>query len=93
MPEVPTLAEAGYPGIGSLNWNGFFVPARTPRPVIDKLYATIVAAMREPEMQDFLAKRLIPVTLSASPRDFDDYVRAEAKKWAKIIKDNNVKID
>ena len=93
LPEVPTLAEAGFPGIGSLNWNGFFVPVRTPRPIIDKLHATIVAAMREPEMQDFLAKRLIPVTLSASPREFDDYVRAEAKKWAKIIKDNQVKID
>jgi tripartite-type tricarboxylate transporter receptor subunit TctC len=93
LPEVPTLAEAGFPGIGSLNWNGFFVPVRTPRPVIDKLYATIVAAMREPEMQDFLAKRLIPVTLSASPKDLDDYVRAEARKWAKIIKDNQVKIE
>ncbi len=93
LPEVPTLAEAGFPGIGSLNWNGFFAPARTPRHVIDKLHATIVAAMREPEMQDFLAKRLLPVTLSASPRALDDYVRAESKKWAKIIKDNNVKID
>ena len=93
LPEVPTLAEAGFPGIGSLNWNGVFAPVRTPRPVIDKLHVTIVAAMREPEMQDFLAKRLLPVTLSASPREFDEYVRAEAKKWAKIIKDNNVKID
>ena len=93
LPDVPTLAEAGFPGIGSLNWNGFFAPVRTPRPIIDKLHATIVAAMREPEMQDYLAKRLIPVTLSASPRDFDDYVRAESKRWAKIIKDNHVKID
>lgn len=93
LPDVPTLAEAGFPGIGSLNWNGFFVPVRTPRPIIDKLYAAIIAAMREPAMQDYLAKRLIPVTLSASPRDFDDYVRSEAKRWAKIIKDNHVKID
>ncbi|MEO8442268.1 MAG: tripartite tricarboxylate transporter substrate binding protein [Betaproteobacteria bacterium] len=93
LPEVPTLAEAGFPGIGSLNWNGFFAPVRTPRPVIDKLHATIVAAMREPEMQDFLAKRLLPVTLSATPRALDDFVRAESKKWAKIIKDNNVRID
>ncbi len=93
LPDVPTLTEAGFPGIGSLNWNGFFAPVRTPRPVIDKLYGAIIAAMREPEMQDFLARRLIPVTLSASPREFDDYVRAESKRWAKIIKDNHVKID
>ena len=93
LPDVPTLAEAGFPGIGSLNWNGFFAPARTPRPVIDKLHATITAAMREPEMQDYLAKRLIPVTLSATPAAFDEFVRAESKRWAKIIKDNNVRID
>lgn len=93
LPDIPTLAEAGYPGIGSLNWNGFFVPVRTPRPIIDKLYATIIAAMKEPEMQEYLAKRLIPVTLSASPRDFDEFVRAESRRWAKIIKDNQVKID
>lgn len=93
LPDVPTLAEAGYPGIGSLNWNGFFAPVRTPRPIIDKLYATIIAAMKEPEMQEYLAKRLIPVTLSASPRDFDEFVRAESRRWAKIIKDNQVKID
>ncbi len=93
LPDVPTLAEVGYPGIGSLNWNGLFAPVRTPRPVIDKLHATIVAAMREPEMQEYLAKRLIPVTLSATPAAFDDYVRAESRRWAKIIKDNNVRID
>lgn len=93
LPDVPTLAEAGFPGIGSLNWNGFFAPVRTPRPIIDKLHVAITAAMREPEMQDYLAKRLIPVTLSATPREFDDYVRAESQRWAKIIKDNNVRID
>lgn len=93
LPEVPTLAEAGYPGIGSLNWNGIFVPVKTPKAVIDKLFAAVVAEMKEPEMQDFLNKRSIPVTLSASPAAFDTFVRAESQRWVKIIKDNNVKID
>mgnify|MGYP006275902751 CR=1 FL=1 len=93
LPEVPTLAEAGFPGIGSLNWNGVFVPAKTPKAVVDKLFAAIVAEMKAPEMQEFLQKRIIPVTLSASPADFDAYVRSESQRWAKIIKDNNVKID
>lgn len=93
LPEVPTLSEAGFPGIGSLNWNGIFVPVRTPKPVVDKLFAAIVAVMKEPEMHDFLAKRLIPVTLSASPGELDAFVRSEAQRWAKIIKDNNVRID
>ncbi len=93
LPEVPTLTEAGFPGIGSLNWNGIFVPAKTPKPVIDKLFAAITAAMNEPDMRDYLTKRLIPVTLAASPADFDNFVRAESKRWAKIIKDNHVKLD
>ena len=43
LPDVPTMAEAGFPGIGSLNWNGLFAPARTPKPIVDKLHATAVA--------------------------------------------------
>jgi tripartite-type tricarboxylate transporter receptor subunit TctC len=93
LPEVPTLTEAGFPGIGSLNWNGIFVPAKTPKAVIDKLHAAIVAEMKNPELLDYFTKRLIPVTLSASPAEFDAYVKSESQRWAKIIKDNNVKID
>jgi tripartite-type tricarboxylate transporter receptor subunit TctC len=93
LPEVPTLAEAGFPGIGSLNWNGIFVPAKTPKAIVNKLHAAIVAEMKNPEMHDYLTKRLIPVTLNASPAEFDAYVRSESQRWAKIIKDNNVRID
>ena len=93
LPEVPTLTEAGFPGIGSLNWNGMFAPAHTPRAVIDKLYAATIAVMKQPEMQEFLVKRLIPPALSASPAEFNAYVQSEAKRWDKIIKDNKVSID
>jgi tripartite-type tricarboxylate transporter receptor subunit TctC len=93
LPEVPTLAEAGFPGIGSLNWNGMFAPARTPRPVIDHLFAATVAVLKEPEMQEFMAKRAIPLDLSASPAEFNAYVQSEMKRWDKIIRDNQVRID
>ena len=93
MPEVPTMAEAGYPGIGSLNWNGLFVPARTPRPIIVKLHASTLAAMKELDGDGTLAKRALPASLSATPEEFNAFVHAEAQRWAKIIKDNNVKID
>jgi tripartite-type tricarboxylate transporter receptor subunit TctC len=93
LPEVPTMTEAGFPGIGSLNWNGMFAPARTPRPVIDKLFAATVAVLKEPEMQEFMAKRSIPLDLSASPAEFNAYVQSEMKRWDKIIRDNNVRID
>ncbi|HET7160085.1 MAG TPA: tripartite tricarboxylate transporter substrate-binding protein [Burkholderiales bacterium] len=93
MPEVPTMAEAGFPGIGSLNWNGLFAPARTPRAIVNQLHAASVAAMKELDADGSLAKRQLPVSLSASPEAFNAFVQSEAKRWAKIIADNNVKID
>jgi tripartite-type tricarboxylate transporter receptor subunit TctC len=93
LPEVPTMAEAGFPGIGSLNWNGVFAPARTPKTIIAKLHAQTIAAMRELDADGSLVKRQLPVSLSASPEEFTRFVHAEISRWAKIIKDNNVKID
>jgi tripartite-type tricarboxylate transporter receptor subunit TctC len=93
LPDVPTMAESGFPGIGSLNWNGLFAPAKTPKGIVEKLHKATVAAMSEPEMQDFMSKRAIPVALSGSPAELNAYVRSERERWAKIISDNNVKIE
>lgn len=93
LPEVPTMAEAGFPGIGSLNWNGLFTPAKTPRSIIDKLHQAVVGVMREPEMHEFMGKRAIPIATSASPAEFDGYVRSERERWAKLVSDNDVRID
>lgn len=93
MPSVPTMAEAGFPGIGSLNWNGIFAPTRTPKPIVAKLHADIVAAMKELDADGTLTKRSLPVSLSASPAEFDAYVLSEMKRWERIIRDNQVKID
>lgn len=93
LPNVPTMAEAGYPGIGSLNWNGVFARAGTPKAVVTKLHAAIIAAMQELEAEGGLAKRALPMSLSASPAEFDAYVLSENKRWQKIIRDNNVSIN
>jgi len=93
LPNVPTMAESGYPGIGSLNWNGIFAPARLPRPILNKLHGAIVGSMKELEAEGVLAKRQTPISLSESPAEFDAYVLSEMKRWEKIIRDNQVKID
>jgi tripartite-type tricarboxylate transporter receptor subunit TctC len=93
LPDVPTMAEAGFPGIGSLNWNGLFAPVKTPKAVVAKLHADTVGAMKELDGDGTLAKRNLPVSLSASPEEFAGFVRSEANRWKKIIADNNVKID
>jgi tripartite-type tricarboxylate transporter receptor subunit TctC len=93
MPDVPTMAQAGFPGIGSLNWNGVFAPVRTPRAIVAKLHANTVAAMKELDADGTLGKRALPVSLSVSPEDFAAFVNAEARRWQKIIQDNGVRID
>jgi tripartite-type tricarboxylate transporter receptor subunit TctC len=93
FPAVPTLAEAGFAGIGSLNWNGIFAPVKTPRTVIDRVFRDSIAAMKELEAEGQLARRQLPIALSASPQEFDGYVQSESKRWEKIIRDNKVVIE
>ena len=93
LPEVPTMAEAGFPGMGSVNWNGFFVTSKTPRAIIDKLAAATTQVLQRPQVSEALAKAGVPMTPSASPEEFQEFVRAEQKRWARIIKENNVKLD
>ena len=93
LPNVPTMAEAGYPGIGSENWNGFFLPAKTPRRTIDKLYFATMQAMHKKPIQDAFANAALPVVLSKSPEDFQAFLDAELKRWARIIKDNDVRLE
>src|SRR5437867_6472411 len=64
LPEVPTLAELGFAGIGTNAWQGMFAPAATPKPVLDKLYRSIAAILSRPEMKETLAKQMLTVTLA-----------------------------
>jgi tripartite-type tricarboxylate transporter receptor subunit TctC len=90
LPDVPTMAESGYPSLESVNWNGFFLPTKTPRPVIDKLNATVNDVMQRPAVLEMFRRSHVPVTLSKTPEEFQAFVAAETARWAKIIKDNNV---
>ncbi len=91
-PEVPTMAEAGFPGGGSEFWIGFFVPAGTPRAIIDRLHAAVLHVTRQPQVKDAFDKVKVPMVISASAEEFQDYVRSETKRWAAVIKSNNVKV-
>ena len=93
LPDMPTMAEAGYPGMGSVNWNGFFVPAKTPRAIIDRLAAATTEVLQRPQVQAAFVKAGVPLTPSASPEEFQEFVRSELKRWARIIKENNVKFE
>jgi tripartite-type tricarboxylate transporter receptor subunit TctC len=92
LPEVPTLAELGYPGIGTNAWQGLFAPAATPKPVLDKLYGSIAAILSRPEMKENLAKQMLTVTL-APPQEFTEFVRKETQGWGEFLREAKIKIE
>ncbi len=93
MPDLATMGEQGYAGIGTNAWQGMFVPAATPAPVVDKLFRSVSGVLSRPEMRDMLAKQMLHVNLSKSPKEFTDFVRAETEKWAAVVQENNVKVE
>jgi tripartite-type tricarboxylate transporter receptor subunit TctC len=93
LPNVPTMAEQGFRGIGTNAWQGLFAPAATPKPILDKLHAAVVAVLSRPEMKELLAQQLMTVAVSRSPQEFTEQVRAETQAWSEVVRDNKVKID
>ena len=93
LPNVPTLAEQGFPGIGTNAWQGLFAPAATPKPVVDKLYAAVAAVLNKPEEKEDLARKMMAVSVSPSPQEFTSLVRKETLGWAEFVRDAKIKID
>jgi tripartite-type tricarboxylate transporter receptor subunit TctC len=93
LPNVPTLAEQGYPGIGTNAWQGLFAPAATPKPVVEKLHASVVSALGRPEQKEALARQMMSVELSKSPQEFTELVRRETQAWGDFLRDARIKID
>lgn len=93
FPEVPTMAESGYPGIGTNAWNGLFAPARLPPARLAQLHRDAVKVMESPEMREALGKVLISVVVSKSPADYARFVNEDIAKWAAVIRENNIALD
>ena len=91
LPNVPTMAEAGFAGVEGVGWNGIFLPAGTPAPIVQRLYKEISTALKSKEMTDDAAN--LGYRLGGeSPEEFAAFVRSEVQKWGKVIKDANIKI-
>jgi tripartite-type tricarboxylate transporter receptor subunit TctC len=89
LPELPTVAESGYPGYEFNLWNGVLVPAKTPKDIITAIRAAVVAAMNTPEAN----KRLVEMTstiIGSEPEEFAAYIKAEIDKLAKLSKKLNL---
>jgi tripartite-type tricarboxylate transporter receptor subunit TctC len=88
-PDVPTLAEAGYPGFDVSSWQGIVVPAGTPQPIVEKLHATLVKILGEPGVKAQFAQQGAEAA-PGTPEDFGSYIAAEISRWKKVAQDAGV---
>lgn len=91
-PEVPSVAELGYPQLESLAWIGLLAPAGTPAPVVERLSAETVGNMTTREVREMLGKQGFDVVAS-KPEEFRRWIRSESEKWAKVIKASGATVD
>jgi tripartite-type tricarboxylate transporter receptor subunit TctC len=90
--DVPTLDEAGLRGYEADTWYGIFAPAKTPKPILDKLHADIVEVLRSPEIRETFASQGAEVVANSSD-EFTRKVRADVVKWKKVIDNLHLRID
>ena len=93
FPDVQTMAEAGYPGIGTNAWNGLFAPAKISPALLAQIYAASIKVMESPEMKEAFGKQLISVVTSKSPADYAKFVNDDVARWAAVIRENNITLD
>ena len=92
LPNVPTIAESGLPGYDVFGWNGVLATAGTPRPVIEKLHALFVTAMKDPEVRTRMAGFGFE-PIGNSPEEFGAFVKEDIARWAKLVKETGAKVE
>jgi len=92
FPDVPTMAETGYPELTSGSWQGVFAPAGTPKEVVDKLYSALIETMKSPEVQQRLSTGGVDIVTS-KPGEFTRFVQSETDRWGKAVKEAGATAD
>lgn len=92
LPDVPTLAELGYPGMEDYTWVGFFLPAGTPPELAQKLNDAVVRVAHDPQIKERLEALAFDVT-AAPLAETAAYVKSELAKWGKVVRDVGAKVD
>jgi tripartite-type tricarboxylate transporter receptor subunit TctC len=92
LPDLPTISEAGLTGYDSTSWNAIYVPAGTPKEIIDKLNREVRAILESPETRKFFAEQGAEAG-GGTPEQLAALTRAETAKWAKVVKESGAKVD
>ena len=91
-PEIPTIAEAGFPGLEVLTWYGVFVPAKTPRQIVERMNTELSRTMFEPEVRERLSS-IGAEPMKSTPAEAARFIRDEYKRWAEVIKAAKLQMD
>ena len=90
LPNVPTFAEAGYPKVEVLNWQGLIAPKGTPKAIIDKLNAAANEALKDPQLRELMLSQGNEIG-GGSPAEFAALIKSESAKWSVVVKTANIK--
>lgn len=93
MPNVPTSAEGGLPTVLAFNWFAVMAPAKTPKPIVDKLYKALVETVNAPDVKASLAKLGIEPYTQASPEAFASFMKSETVRWGEVARASGAKAD
>jgi len=91
LPNVPAIADT-YPGFEAQSWIGMVAPARTPKPVIDRVHSVLVNALASPEVREKMESQGVDL-VGSTPGQFADWLRSEAQRWGKVIREQKITLD
>ena len=92
-PSAPTMVESGYPDFVTGSWQGVFVPAGTPRDIVERLFTAVQSTMGSPELAERLKNGGAEVVTSQSSAAFAEFVAAETRRWARVVRESNATAD
>lgn len=92
LPDVPTVAEVGYPGFSAISWMGFVAPAKTPAPIVAKLNEAIAKIVATPEMHKYFASQGVEAMPMTAPV-FGNFIKSEVDKWGKAAKAAGARVE
>jgi tripartite-type tricarboxylate transporter receptor subunit TctC len=91
-PNLPTIAESGYPGFDVVGWDGLFAPARTPTAILSALHLAAVNALADPDVHARLSDLGLE-GVGSSPEEFAALIRSQIPKWAKVVSERGIKVE
>jgi tripartite-type tricarboxylate transporter receptor subunit TctC len=90
LPDVPTVAESGYPGYEAVNWYAYLLPAKTPREIVERLNRELVKVLKNPEAVELLRKQGVEPE-PGTPKELAAYIKREYETWGKVVKQAGIK--